>query len=75
MLIEITHSGECKLGVSVAHRIIGASDRQWVGIVHELSTKRQLSKAVQQMNRMLEDPQHEDLARCALSRIGLMHCI
>ena len=73
MLVELNVSQNFRHGKSVARRIVEASDQQWAGIVHELAARRELGKAVRQINRMLEDPQHEDLARSALARIGLMH--
>lgn len=73
MLVEIGRSSECRHGVAVARRIIAASEQQWAAIVHELAANRQLSRAVRQINRMLEDPRHQDLAKSALNRIGLIH--
>lgn len=60
-------------GLSVARDLSEASENAWPVIFDELRKRRQLSIAIHQMNKLLSDPGHRDLALAALRRIGLEH--
>ena len=60
-------------GLTVARRICEAPGDDWIGIFQELRRDRQLAKAMRQINRLLDEPEHRNTARLALQRIGFEH--
>jgi hypothetical protein len=57
----------------IANRIARASSHEWPGIFEELRRRRRLSATVRHLNQLLDEPDHRELAKLALKRIGLDH--
>ena len=62
-----------QFGLSVAKRIAELPDSEWPDFVVDLRKRRALSKAVREMNSLIQIPDHRHLAVRALRRIGLEH--
>lgn len=60
-------------GLLSARRLSEATGDEWLVVYEELPRSRALSTAVHQMNRLLDVPEHRELAMSALKRIGLEH--
>jgi hypothetical protein len=63
--------GPCDRTLLVAHRIVRSSDAEWIGIFEELRRERRLLTTVHQLNLLLDQTAHREVARSALKRMGL----
>jgi hypothetical protein len=61
------------LGLKAARRIVEANDHDWPLYVDRLRRNKELSAVTHQLNQMLEQPEHRQLAIDAFRRIGLWH--
>jgi hypothetical protein len=61
------------LGLTAARRICEAPGDDWIDVFQELQRDRKLAKAMHQINRLLDEPEHRNIARLALQRIGFDH--
>jgi hypothetical protein len=59
--------------VQVAFRINSSPDREFSNIFEGLRRKGRLSATVHQLNSMLAQPAHREVAVLALKRMGLEH--
>ncbi len=62
-----------EFGLEVAHRISCADSDDWPKYFEQLRRGRQLHRAIQQINTLLSEPEHRQVAIDALRRIGLWH--
>jgi hypothetical protein len=63
----------CEEAVQVAFRINSSPDRELSNIFEGLRRRGRLSATVYQLNSMLEQPAHREVAVLALKRMGLEH--
>jgi hypothetical protein len=63
----------CEEAVQVAFRINSSRDREFSDIFEGLRRRGRLSATVHQLNSMLDQPAHRDVAVLALKRMGLAH--
>ena len=61
------------LGLKAARQIVEANDHDWPLYVDRLRRNKELSAVTHQLNQMLEQPEHRQLAIDAFKRIGLWH--
>ena len=54
-------------------RIAQASTREWPHIFEDLRRRKRLFETVHQLNRLLDDPAHRELAQSTLKKLGLQH--
>jgi hypothetical protein len=67
----LEHPGALTFGLNIAQLLVDLPDHQWPEVFEELRQSRELTKAIGQINQLLHDPSHRDLAVSALRRIGL----
>jgi hypothetical protein len=67
------HDLSTDLGVTAARKIVQASDQEWPAYIDRLRREKMLSAVAHQLNQMLENPDHRQLAIDAFKRIGLWH--
>ncbi len=60
-----------EFGLSAARQLIQATDEEWPQYIGRLRQDRQLWTATHQINRLLDQPEHRELAIDAFKRIGL----
>ena len=60
-------------GLNIASLFVISTDDQWRELFEELRRTRELSKAIGEINQLLNDPVHRDLAVAALRRVGMYH--
>jgi len=65
------HPGALTFGLNIAQLFAELPDHQWPEVFEELRRSRELSKAIGEINQLLQDPAHRDLAVSALRRVGL----
>jgi hypothetical protein len=65
------YPGPLTFGRNIAQLFVDLPDHQWPQIVSELRATNELSKAIREINQLLLDPVHRDLAVAALRRVGL----
>jgi len=58
-------------GLNVAGLFVELPDAQWTEAFEELRRTKELAKAIGEINQLLNDPVHRDLAVAALRRVGL----
>jgi hypothetical protein len=61
------------LGLEAARWIVQANDHEWPLYVERLRRNKELSAVTHQLNLMLEEPEHRQMAIDAFRRIGLWH--
>lgn len=61
------------LGLKAARRIVQATEHEWPLYVERLRQNKELSAVTHQLNLMLEEPEHRQMAIDAFKRIGLWH--
>ena len=61
------------LGLEAARWIVQANDHEWPLYVERLRRNKELSAVTRQLNLMLEEPEHRQMAIDAFRRIGLWH--
>ena len=62
-----------EFGLEVARRFSSASDEEWPAYFEQLRREMQLSHAIREINALLAEPEHRQVAVDALRRIGLWH--
>jgi hypothetical protein len=62
-----------EFGLGIAYKLAEASDDELLVVFDRLRRDRQLSVAVHQMNVLLTDAAHKEIALAALRRLGLEH--
>ncbi len=62
-----------ELGLKVARKFSCASDDEWPAYFEQLRRGKQLSQAIRQINALLDESEHRQIAVAALRRIGLLH--
>jgi len=62
-----------EFGLAAAKRIVELSDDAWPDYFVELRRQRCLSRAIREMNSLLDMPGHRALVRRAFRRMGLEH--
>jgi hypothetical protein len=67
------HHEPFAFGLVIARLFATLRDDQWPEVFEELRRTKQLSKAIGEINQLLNDSTHRDLAIAAFSRIGLLH--
>jgi hypothetical protein len=60
-------------GLNIAGLLVSLPEPQWMEVFEELRRTKELSKAIGEINQLLSDPVHRDLAVSALRRVGLYH--
>jgi hypothetical protein len=60
-------------GRDMAQRIAAASDIEWRILFEDLRRSKRLSLTVREMNQLLAQQEHKDIATAAFRRIGLWH--
>ncbi len=65
------HPGSLTFGLNIAQLFADLPDHQWPELFEELRRTKELSKAIGEINLLLHDPAHRDLAVAALRRVGL----
>ena len=60
-------------GLEIARRFASARDDEWPAHFEQLRRGKQLSHAIRQINALLADPEHRQVAIGALRRMGLWH--
>jgi hypothetical protein len=58
-------------GLAIAGLFAKLTDDQWPEVFEELRRAKQLSKAIGEINQLLNDPVHRPLAVTALRRVGM----
>ena len=61
------------LGLKAARQIVEANDNEWPLYVDRLRRNKELSVVTHQLNQMLQEPEHRQMAIDAFKRIGLWH--
>lgn len=61
---------EADFGLSVAKQLAATSVQDSRFIFEDLRRGRRLSEAVHHLNKLLNDPEHRELAATALNRLG-----
>jgi hypothetical protein len=61
------------LGLKAARQIVQAKEHEWPLYVDGLRRKKELAAVTHQLNQLLNDPEHRQLAINAFKRIGLWH--
>jgi len=59
--------------VRIARQVADASDADLASIFHELRTEKKLHFVVRELNALLSDPGHSQMASRTLRRLGLLH--
>jgi hypothetical protein len=59
--------------MKAARQIVEANDHDWPLYIDRLRRNKELSAVTRQLNQMLEQPEHRQLAIDAFKRIGLWH--
>jgi hypothetical protein len=62
-----------EFGLEVARQFCCASDDEWPAYFEHLRRGKRLSQAITQINALLDEPEHRQVAVDALRRIGLWH--
>lgn len=57
-------------GRPLAQAIVAMPPDQVVEVVHKLTRTKRLTSAIHTLNGLLQDPEHGDLAKRALERMG-----
>ncbi len=57
--------------IFIARSITQAWSQNWPRVFEDLRRRKRLSDVVRQLNQLLEEPAHRDLAKSALKRFGL----
>ena len=73
MSVMVSGNQNSDFGYRVAQQLANANVDEAYSLFYDLRRKRVLHTAVQQMNQLLDDPNHEDLVLRAFRRIGLEH--
>ncbi len=60
-----------RFGLGIAELFVNLTDAQWPEVFEELRRTKELSKAIAEINQLLNDPVHRELAIAALRRVGL----
>jgi len=60
-------------GLGIAGLFANLPEHQWLEVFEELRRTKELSKAIGEINQLLNDPVHRDLAVAALRRVGMYH--
>lgn len=66
-------SSDSDLGLRAARKLVEAKDDEWPAYVDRLRRNKELSAVTHQLNQMLEQQEHRQLAIDAFKRIGLWH--
>lgn len=61
------------LGLKAARQIVEAQDNEWPQYVDRLRRNKQLSVVTHQLNQLLQEPEHRQMAIDAFKRMGLWH--
>jgi hypothetical protein len=61
------------LGLKAARQIVTAKEDEWPLYVDVLRRNKELAAVTHQLNQLLNDPEHRQLAINAFKRIGLWH--
>jgi hypothetical protein len=62
-----------EIGLRAARNLVEAKDHEWPVYVDRLRRNKELSAVTRQLNRLLELPEHRQMAIDAFKRIGLWH--
>jgi hypothetical protein len=62
-----------EFGLSAARQIVQAKEHEWPLYIQRLRLDKELSAVTRQLNRLLDHPEHRQLAIDAFRRIGLWH--
>jgi len=62
-----------EFGLRAARKLVEAKDHEWPLYVEGLRRNKELSAVTRQLNRLLELPEHRQVAIDAFKRIGLWH--
>ena len=67
------HHEPFAFGLGIAGLFTSLTDAQWPEVFDELRRTKELTKAISEINQLLNDPVHRDLAVAALRRVGMYH--
>jgi hypothetical protein len=67
------NNSNADLGLKAARQIVEARDNEWPLYVDSLRRNKELSVVTHQLNQMLQEPEHRQMAIDAFKRIGLWH--
>ena len=67
------NNSNADLGLKAARQIVEANDHEWPLYVDRLRRNKELSVVTHQLNQMLQEPEHRQMAIDAFKRIGLWH--
>ena len=62
-----------EFGLKAGRNFVEANDDEWPLYFERLRRNRELLAVTQQLNQLLDDPEHRQLAIAAFKRIGLWH--
>ena len=65
------HHEPFAFGLVIAGLFATLTDDQWPKVFEDLRQTKQLSKAIGEINQLLNDPVHRPLAATALERVGM----